>query len=305
MTDYGHDLLFGLMVRPSGLAPQRVIDLAMLADVLGLDLFSLPDHPYRTDELDSLALLAHLAGVTERVRLVPNLANLALRPPAMLARTAATVDVLSGGRFELGVAAGALWDEIETQGVPRRDGGAAVASVGEAIRLIRALWTPGAPVDFGGEHYTVDGAPPGPFPVHDIEIWNGAYRPRMLAATGRYADGWIPSSPGMPPSGLASANKMIDEAAVRAGRRPGQVRRLYNIAGRFTAGRHGFLDGPPAMWAEQLAELTLTEGISGYLLYLIESTEAIRTFATEVVPAVREVVGAARRRGAAVLSPSS
>jgi hypothetical protein len=97
----------------------------------------------------------------------------------------------------------------------------------------------------------------------------------------------------MPPEALREANRVIDEAATVAGRAPDQVRRAYNIAGHFGTG-NGFLDGPPRVWAEQLAELTLRDGVSAYLLYRVESADDIARFGHEVAPAVRELVAGGR-----------
>ena len=99
--------------------------------------------------------------------------------------------------------------------------------------MIRALWTTGPEVSFTGRHYRIAGATPGPAPAHDINIWLGAYQPRMLGLVGRVADGWVPSSPYLPPEQLPAANQIIDAAAVDAGRSPDAVRRIYNIGGEF------------------------------------------------------------------------
>lgn len=86
---------------------------------------------------------------------------------------------------------------------------------------------------------------------------------------------------------------MIDEAAVRAGRRPDRIRRAYNIAGKFGTGG-AFLSGSPRAWTEQLAELVLHDGISTFLLYRVESATDIARFGQEVAPAVRELVADGR-----------
>ena len=140
------------------------------------------------------------------------------------------------------------------------------------------------------------GAKPGPVPAHDMSIWLGAYQPRMLGLVGRAADGWIPSSPYRPCEWLSAANKILDAAAVDAGRTPGSVRRIYNIDGEFTSTGTGFLQGPPRVRVEQLTELSITEGISGYVRHRVESGDAIRTFADEVAPAVRSAVSMKRNR---------
>ena len=274
MPDYGHDLLFGVILTPPA------IGLAVEADRAGLDLVSVPDHPYEPALLDAWTVLSVIAARTARVRVLPNVANLPLRPPAMLARAAASLDVLSGGRVELGLGAGAYWDRIAAQGGPTRTPGEAVAALGEAIAVIRALWTPG-PAYVDGVHHPLAGAAPGPFPPHDIALWVGAIGPRMLRLIGRAADGWLPSSTRVPPSRLGAANEIIDDAATAAGRAPAAIRRLYNVVAP--------LDG----LADRLAELTLTHGTSAFLLPA-DAPHAVRHLAEEVAPRVRELVAAER-----------
>ena len=293
MPDYGHDLLFGVFVPPLAQQADAVLALAQRADEAGLDMVSVQDHPYNPQFLDTWTLLTTIAAATSRVRVFPNVANLPLRPPAILAREVATLDILSGGRAELGIGAGAFWDAIEAMGGPRRSAGESVAALREAIGVIRALWTPGRGALLTGDHYSLRGAKPGPFPVHDIGIWVGSYKERMLRLTGELADGWLPSSPYAPPEQLAGMNAIIDRAAADAGRSPQDVRRLYNISGSFSGSGSGFLQGPPKVWAEQLTGLALDEGISGFIL-MVNDTQTIDQFAAEVVPAVRELVAAER-----------
>jgi len=293
MPDYGHDLLFGVFVPPLAQQADAVLALARRADEAGLDLVSVQDHPYNPQFLDSLTLLTTIAATTSRVRVFPNVANLPLRPPAMLAREVAALDILSGGRAELGIGAGAFWDAIEAMGGPRRSAGQSVAALREAIGVIRALWTPGRGARRTGDHYSLHGAKPGPFPVHDIGIWVGAYKERMLRLTGELADGWLPSSSYAPQEQLAGMNAIIDQATADAGRSPQDVRRLYNISGSFAGNGSEFLQGPAKVWAEQLTGLALDEGISGFIL-TVNDTGMIDQFAAEVVPAVRELVAAER-----------
>src|ERR1700728_5459047 len=106
VPDYGHDLLFGVFVPPSAQQADAVLALARRADEAGLDLVSVQDHPYNPQFLETWTLLTTSAAVTSRVRVFPNVANLPLRPPAVLARQVATLDILSGGRAELGIGAG-------------------------------------------------------------------------------------------------------------------------------------------------------------------------------------------------------
>lgn len=293
VSDYGHELLFGSFLTPAAAQPETVVGLALLSEQVGLDLVTFPDHPYQPANLDTWTLLSYLAAATVRIRLAPNVLNLPLRPPAVVARAAASLDRLSGGRVELGLGAGAFGEAVEAMGGPRRSPGESVEALGEAIEIIRALWDTGTRggVRVAGQHYTVAGAKRGPAPAHPIGIWLGAYKPRMLRLVGRAADGWLPSSGYLPPKELAAANTVIDEAAVAAGRDPIQIRRLYNITGQFSGS--GFLQGPPAMWVEQLTGLAVEAGISTFILGS-DDPEMISRFAAEVAPGVREMVAGHR-----------
>jgi alkanesulfonate monooxygenase SsuD/methylene tetrahydromethanopterin reductase-like flavin-dependent oxidoreductase (luciferase family) len=291
-VDYGHELLFGTFVTPAAAAPNAVIALARATEASGLDLVSVQDHPYQPRFLDAWTLLAAIGAATERVRVFPNVANLPLRPPAVLARSVASLDLITGGRVELGLGAGAFRDAVVANGGPGREPGEAVEALEEAVEIIRALWAPGGTVRVAGKHYQVAGAKAGPAPAHDVGIWVGAYKPRLLRVTGRVADGWLPSLGYLPPERLGEANRIIDDAAAAAGRSPGDVRRLYNVNGAFGRGG-GLLQGSPADWAEQLAELTLGEGMSAYVL-ATDEPDAIRRFGAEVAPRVRELVAAER-----------
>jgi alkanesulfonate monooxygenase SsuD/methylene tetrahydromethanopterin reductase-like flavin-dependent oxidoreductase (luciferase family)/hemerythrin-like domain-containing protein len=295
VTDYRHDLGFGVFITPAAEQAGAVLELARLADVVGLDFVTFQDHPYQARFLDAWTLLSVVAGQTTNVRVAPNVVNLPLRPPVMLARSVASLDILSGGRVELGLGAGAFWDGIAAMGGSRLTPGQSVDALSEAIDIIRATWAAdGRVIRHDGEHYRIDGAHPGPPPAHDVEIWLGAYKPRMLALTGAKADGWLPSQGYVELDDQPRMNAAIDEAATAAGRRPDQVRRLFNVNGSFGTGG-AFLQGPPGEWAEQLAELTLRTGMSTYILSAAAGDD-VQRFAEEVAPAVRELV--ATERGA-------
>jgi len=297
MTDYGHELRFGTFLPAEAAEAGEIVRLARLTEELGLELTSVQDHPYQARFLDAWTLLSVIAAQTSRVSVFPNVANLPLRPPAVLARAAASLDVLSGGRVELGLGAGAFWDAIVAMGGTRRTAGESLKALEEAVRVVRAIWSDERPVRVDGEHYRLQGAHPGPGAAHDIGIWIGGYKPRMLGLVGRLADGWLPSSPYLPPEQLAEANARIDDAAVRAGRQPAEVRRLYNIAGSFQGSGSEFLQGPPKVWVEQLAELAVTEGMSAFILMTSPGGDAdLQRFGSEVVPAVRELVAAERHQ---------
>src|SRR5215471_4297489 len=106
MTDLGHELLFGAALPPDAADHRAVVDVVLTAERLGLDLAGFQDHPYQPGFLDAWTLLSYLAARTERILLLPDVLNVPLRPPAVLARSAAALAILSGGRLVLGLGAG-------------------------------------------------------------------------------------------------------------------------------------------------------------------------------------------------------
>lgn len=221
----------GIFVVPDATPATATIDQILAADSAGLDVVGVQDHPYQRRFLDTWTLLSYAAGRTERIGFVPDVLNLPLRPPALLAKAAASLDVLSGGRVEVGLGAGAFWDGIEAMGGPRRTPKESVDALEEAIAVIRALWSDERSVDVEGTHYRLGGAHPGPPPAHPIGIWLGAYGPRMLRLTGRLADGWLPSLGGryLTPEDVPERQAAIDEAARAAGRDPESIERAVNV----------------------------------------------------------------------------
>ena len=296
MTDYGRPLEFGFFPSPVADDHLSIVEQVRIADDAGLELIGIQDHPYQRRFLDSFSLISDLAARTRRVRFFPDVANLPLRPPALLAKAAASIDRLSGGRFELGLGAGAFWQAIEAMGGPRRSAADAVESLAEAIEVIRLMWSGERGLRFEGRHYRLGGVHSGPVPAHDIGIWIGAKGPRMLALTGRLADGWIPSSPMAPPARLLELHERIDVAARAAGRLPQDIRRIYNVSGIITGGsRKGHLHGPASYWIEELSRLAIDLGMDAFVFWPAEEpTAQLRRFAEEVAPAVRARVDAER-----------
>jgi alkanesulfonate monooxygenase SsuD/methylene tetrahydromethanopterin reductase-like flavin-dependent oxidoreductase (luciferase family) len=184
--------------------------------------------------------------------------------------------------------------------------GEGVRALEEAIDVLRQIWDGdergGVRVD--GEFYRVLGAKRGPSPVHHVEIWLGAYKPKMLALTGRRADGWLPSLSYLQPGDLASGNTLIDEAAESSGRLPRDVRRLLNIHGEFTSNSGGQLRGPVGQWVDELVDFALNDGVSTSILGS-DDPEDVRRFAHEVAPAVRDRVTSERALARATSSTKS
>jgi alkanesulfonate monooxygenase SsuD/methylene tetrahydromethanopterin reductase-like flavin-dependent oxidoreductase (luciferase family) len=296
MPDYGHTIEFGTFLTPRNDPPRRVVDLARVSEGAGIDLVTFQDHPYQPRFHDTWTLLSFVGASTETIRLAANVHNLPMRHPAVLARSAASLDLLTGGRFELALGAGGFWDAVEAMGGPRRTPGESVDALIEAIEIIRGIWDTdnAARFEVAGDHYRVAGAKRGPRPDHDIGIWIGGYGPRMLGVTGAYADGWLPTLDRVDRDQLPALNRAIDDAAIAAGRAPTDVRRLVNISGEFTDSPHGFLVGPPAQWVRELTDLAIEAGFATFIL-ASDEPDMIETFGRVVAPRVRAAVAARRQ----------
>ena len=298
MGDYGRALAFGINVDPSAAGLAEAHEVARRADAAGLDFIGIQDHPYQRRFLDTWMLMATLLADTERIRVFPNVANLPLRGATLIAKQAAGLDILSGGRFELALGAGTFWEAIGALGGPVRRPGEAVEALAEAIRVIHLLWSDERTVSVDGRFYALREAHPGPPPVHPIGIWVGALKPRMLHLTGRLADGWSVSMPYAPPEQLPAMQRLIDEGAAAAGRQPRAIRRLYNLMGTVTDGpTHGFLQGPVEHWVETLTRFTVELGLDTLIFWPNgDQIGQLARFTAEVVPGVREAVARERAR---------
>ncbi|WP_439378883.1 LLM class flavin-dependent oxidoreductase [Amycolatopsis lexingtonensis] len=295
-------LRFGVSLTPA-LDIGSVRSCALAAEEGGLDLVGVQDHPYVPSYLDAFVVLDRILAATRTISVFPDVANLPLRPPAVLAKTTAALDIVSGGRLELALGAGGYWDAITRMGVPRRTPREANTALREAITLIRALWADDAePVELAGEHYSLAGVPAGPAPAHPIEIWTGAQGPKALALTGEIADGWAaPIAAYLPYEKWGEANRLIDEAAVAAGRDPASVRRIAQLVGTITTakGRLRLDEGAAPVratagqWAEVLARLGTEQPFTSFVFWPEhETTAQIAAFAGEVVPEARRLLGA-------------
>ncbi len=299
--------LFGININPNAGGVQLAFDLARFADQSAIDLIGIQDHPYNGGFLDTWTLLSALGAVTSNVRFFPNVANLPLRPPAMLAKAAATLDIITNGRVELGLGAGGFWEGIASYGGPQRTPAEAVQALEEAIQVMRLIWgTHGneQPVSFAGKFYRLAEARPGPRPPHPIGIWLGALKPRMLHLVGRLADGWSVSLSYVLPEQIPDMQRLIDEAAAEANREPGSIRRNYNLGGmilsasqsNLRARRPGILFGSPTVWVETLVRYYTELGMDAFNFWPVAGNEQeqIRLFAEEVLPAAREQIAAAQ-----------
>jgi alkanesulfonate monooxygenase SsuD/methylene tetrahydromethanopterin reductase-like flavin-dependent oxidoreductase (luciferase family) len=301
--DYGQPLEFAYFLNPDAGDPRGVLATARLVDELGYDLVAVQDHPYQPRHLDTMSLLAAIIAQTTSVHVTAGVGNLPLRPPALLAKAGASLDLLSDGRFELGLGAGGFLEAAHAMGARALTPAQSLAALEEAVAVVRAMWNgERRGLRFDGHYYRLSGVHAGPAPTHAIPIWIGAARPRALALTGRLADGWFaPLMNYVSPREAAQGNLAIDRAAREAGRDPRDIRRLYNIPGAFTssaeaAARDGdqTIMGPPEHWADVLTHFATDLGFSTFMLAAPPDPATLTTFIEEVAPAVREQVAARR-----------
>ncbi|WP_433555981.1 LLM class flavin-dependent oxidoreductase [Pseudonocardia xinjiangensis] len=296
------DLQFGVSLLPTrDLGTTR--RLAVVAEEAGLEYIGVQDHPYAARYLDAFVVMGDLLARTERIQVFPDVANLPLRPPAVLARTAGALSSVSGGRFQLGLGAGGYWDAIESMGAPRRTPPEALRALEEAIAIMRGLWRADASVDHDGEFYRVGGVvgqEPGP---GGVAIWVGSQGPRSLALTGQLADGWAAPIPSyLPYERWAQSNELLDRAARGAGRDPADIRRIAQLVGVIdpaaaTPGPLAQSGSDPVRadvggWVELLTRLATEQPFTTFVLWPQRADERqIRLFAEEVAPRVRERAG--------------
>ncbi|HEX4110340.1 MAG TPA: LLM class flavin-dependent oxidoreductase [Solirubrobacteraceae bacterium] len=272
----------GIFIVPSAEDPELTVSQALAADAAGLEYVAVQDHPYQRRFFDTWTFLSYVAGRTASVRLLTDVVNLPLRPPSVLAKSAASLDVLSGGRVEIGIGAGGFWDAVAAMGGPRRSPRESVDALQEAIAIIRDFWAGAEVIRREGEHYRVVGAKPGPPPAHRIGLWIGAYGPRMLRLTGRLGDAWLPSLGGhyLQPADVPPMHAAIDDAARAAGRDPSEIRRAINVMA---------LEGDAGGWVDQLVTIATELRFETLLVGTPADcpVDFIRRLGEEIAPEVR------------------
>ena len=235
--------------------PGAIRDFAQAAEGLGYEHILVFDHvlgadagqraewnrPYRhTDAFhEPFVLFGYLAGLTERIQLTTGILILPQRQTALVAKQAAAVDVLTGGRLRLGIGVG--WNDVEYEalGESFRNRGRRCE---EQIELLRRLWTEEV-VDYSGRYHRVTHAGINPLPVQrPIPIWFGGGADRVLERIGRLGDGWFPQF--QPDAAGQERIAEMRRHAAAAGREPGQI----GIEGRLN-----IAGGDPDSWARAAA----------------------------------------------------
>lgn len=314
----------GLMIEgQEGLTWDRWRRLAEAADRLGYEslwrsdhLFSLFGVATRTG-LDTWPSLVYLAATTRRIRFGPLVCPITFRHPAMTAREAAAVDVLSEGRLELGLGAGWHDGEHRAFGIPYPGVGERIRRLDESIRVIHALWA-GGPARFEGKYYQLDGGTAWPKPAQQprIPLIIGGKGPKVLDVVARHADEWNCGG-AQPPSVVRERTATLEAACRKIGRDPMTIRRSW--MGGILIGENGaalerrartvqeyvvtrattppaqlprelrdagWLVGTPGEISEQMRAL-VAEGISRFNLqfFTLDDLDAVHLIAEQVIPA--------------------
>lgn len=211
--------------------------------VLGASTATRPDWrgPYTSDTLfhEPFVLFGYFAACTQQIELVTGVIILPQRQTALVAKQAAEVDVLSGGRLRLGIGVG--WNPVEYEGLNEEFGNRGARSE-EQIQVLRKLWTEPV-VTFKGRWHQIDAAGIKPLPVQrPIPIWIGGGADKVLERTARIGDGWFPQ---MPPDNTArDAIRRLRAYAEAAGRDPSTI----GVEARLSIGRV-----PESGWQEYVA----------------------------------------------------
>ncbi len=291
---------FGVSITPNNV--ENAFKLAKTAEELGLDIVGVQDHPYNGSFLDTWTLICTLAMSTRKIRFFPEVVDLPMRSPAILAKATASLDVITKGRVELGIGAGAFWDAIQAYGGPRRSPGEAVAALEEALQVILLVWNYGGPrtrVSFPGKYYQLQNAQAGPSPHHRMSIWVGGMKPRMMQLIGRLADGWvIPLSSYVSNDEIRASQQIIDYTAKEAGRSPDSIRRISNLVGvideqgglKRSSGEKTPFVGSSSQWEDWIFHSYTDLGVDTFVFWpSVEGQEEtqLRLFAEHVVPKVR------------------
>jgi len=265
---------------------------ARRAEELGFDFVSSSDHPgAASPSYETWTMLTWIAASTSRIGIASRVLGVPFRPPALLAKMAATLDALSGGRLILGLGGGSGDNEFRSYGLGLPSPKEKTDGLEDAVTIIRGLWTePG--FTHQGRRYSTEEAELEPKPSRRIPIWLGSYAPRALAVTGRLADGWIPSLGYAAPDDVPAMRERILNAASKAGRDPAEITCVFNVEVRID-GAPG--DDPDVVSgsAEEVAEkLSGFLGLGFQALNFMPPTgpeyaEQVERLAREVIPAVQ------------------
>jgi alkanesulfonate monooxygenase SsuD/methylene tetrahydromethanopterin reductase-like flavin-dependent oxidoreductase (luciferase family) len=282
------ELSFGVGVPASAAPGDDPACFAQEAERLGYDFVSAADHPCGSNpSYETTTMLTWIAARTSRIKVASRVLAVPFRRPAMVAKLAASLDALSGGRLILGLGAGYSDEEIAAVGGAVQSPTEKVDGLAEAIQIIRGAWT-----DSGytqqGHHHSVRDLEMEPKPTRPIPVWLGSFGPRALAVTGRLADGWIPSLGYRPIEEIPAMRRRIDAAAQAVGRRPEEIRGILNASIRIDPDaqpRPDVITGSAKQVVSQLRDL-LGLGFTGFNFIVSDPgrTADMQRIAEEVLP---------------------
>jgi alkanesulfonate monooxygenase SsuD/methylene tetrahydromethanopterin reductase-like flavin-dependent oxidoreductase (luciferase family) len=237
---------FGIATAPMHVEYQDIQRVWLEADAISeIEHAWLFDHlrPIGGDPLGPIfegwSLLSGLAAQTRRLRLGLLVTSNRFRPPALLAKIATTVDVVSGGRLDFGIGAGSRPShplarlEYESHGLPYDDFAHSVESLAEACTVIRRLWTESEPFDFHGSHVQLTGAFGNPKPVQNPypPILIGGRSGALLRVVAEHADVW--NIPGGDIDDVVSRSALLDRYCAEIGRDPGAITRSMHLSASY------------------------------------------------------------------------
>ena len=285
------ELSFGVGVPTSAAPDDDPAGFAQEAERLGYDFVSAADHPCGSNpSYETTTMLTWIAARTSRIKVASRVLAVPFRRPAMVAKLAASLDLLSGNRFILGLGAGYSGEEITALGGPVLSPAEKIDGLAEAIQVIRGAWTHSGYTQ-PGRHHSVRDLEMEPKPTRPIPVWLGTFGPRALAVTGRLADGWIPSLGYMPVEEIPAMRRRIDAAAEAAGRRPDEIRGILNAGIRIDPDAEPQPDvvtGSAKQVVSQLRDL-LGIGFTGFNFIVSGPgrTANMQRIAEEVLPVLR------------------
>ncbi|MFI9846714.1 LLM class flavin-dependent oxidoreductase [Nonomuraea sp. NPDC051941] len=278
--------MFGLGLSTSAAPGADPVGDARVAEELGFDFVSASDHPCgAVPTYEVWTLLTWVAAATSRIQVATRVLGMPYRPPAMVAKMAESLHRFSGGRLILGLGGGYSDDEFRAFGLGVPSPVEKVDGMVEGIQIIRGLWSEPT-FTFHGSRYHTECADLEPKPDRPIPIWLGTYGKRALEATGRLADGWIPSYGFAPPEQAAALRARVLAAAEARGR---TVTCVYNIPVR--VGESQVSEGVVSGSAEEVAERLLTFAGLGFssmnLMPVGDFRQQAERLASDVVPILR------------------
>jgi alkanesulfonate monooxygenase SsuD/methylene tetrahydromethanopterin reductase-like flavin-dependent oxidoreductase (luciferase family) len=288
---------FGLFLPQIRMPFDRLVERTLAAEAASFDSVWFIDHLWASgaeemELLDGWTVASAVAARTATIRIGHLVLCDTFRHPAVLAKMAATLDVVSGGRFELGLGWGSTMDEFDAFGIEPRDAASRAARLGETLEVLRRLFT-GERVSFTGEFFRLDGAVARPVPLQDplpVHL-GGAGQQRTLPLVREYATGW--NCPSYAVDRLAELRPLAGDVEVSVQHPVALVAseservEVQAVAARRFAGWGGLLVGTPDEVAAALgAEARL--GVDRFIVQLWDfgRPESIDWFARDVVPAV-------------------